>query len=170
MKIHLIRHTAVDVPTGVCYGRSDVPPAETFPIEAEAVRARLAGRFVCVYTSPSLRCTRLAKACGYPDATRDARLAELDFGAWELRRWEDTDAQVRWREDWIDTPPPGGESLRRMYARVASFFDALRRDTDVLVFTHAGVIRCARAYFGETPLEKSFDTPVACGEIVTMIG
>jgi alpha-ribazole phosphatase len=167
MKIHLIRHTSVDVPAGVCYGRSDVPPAETFPAEAEAVRAGLPGRFERVYTSPSARCTRLADACGYPDAARDARLAELDFGAWEMRRWDDTDVGARWRGDWIDTPPPGGESLRRMYARVASFFDALPRGEDVLVFTHAGVIRCARAYFGETPLEQVFDTPTACGEIVT---
>ncbi len=69
-------------------------------------------------------------------------------------------------EWYLDTPPPGGESLRRMYERVSAFFDALPHGEDALIFTHGGGIRCARAYFGETPLEKAFDTPVETGEIV----
>ena len=32
---------------------------------------------------------RLAAFCGFPDAVRDGRLTELDFGVWEMRRWDD---------------------------------------------------------------------------------
>jgi alpha-ribazole phosphatase len=164
--ITLVRHTAVDVPAGTCYGRSDVPLRETFAAEAEVVRAGLTGRFGRVYTSPSSRCTRLTEHCGYAGAARDARLMELDFGAWEMRRWDDTDVATRWRDDWIDTPPPGGESLRQMYRRVSAFFDALPRGEDTLIFTHGGVIRCARAYFNGMPLEQAFETSIGYGEIV----
>ena len=164
--ICLVRHTAVDVPAGVCYGRSDVPLRETFYDEAERVRAGLPRRFERVYTSPLSRCVRLAEHCGYADAVRDDRLMELDFGAWERQRWEDTGIATLWNGGWIDTPPPGGESLRRMYERVSSFFDALPRGEDVLIFTHGGVIHCARTYFGETSLEKAFDKPVGYGSMI----
>lgn len=164
--IWLVRHTAVDVPEGMCYGRAEVPLRATFAAEAEAVRAGLPVRFDRVYTSPSGRCTRLAAACGYPDATADPRLMELDFGEWELKKWDDTDIAVRWRADWVDTPAPGGESFRQMYARVRAFFEALPPGGDTLVFAHGGTIRCARALFEDVPLEKVFDTPVGMGEIV----
>ena len=166
MKIWLVRHTAVDVPAGICYGRSDVPLRETFRAEAERVAAELPGRFGQVYTSPLSRCVRLAEHCGYADAVRDNRLMELDFGAWEMRKWDETDIETRWRDNWVDTPPPGGESLRQMYERISSFFDALPRGEDTLIFTHAGVVHCARAYFDNTPLEKAFEMPSQYGEIV----
>ena len=34
MKVYLIRHTAVDVPSGTCYGQTDVPLKSTFEAEA----------------------------------------------------------------------------------------------------------------------------------------
>jgi alpha-ribazole phosphatase len=165
--IYLIRHTAVDVVPGVCYGRSDVSLRSTFPQEAEGVKNRMPKVFFDrVFTSPSMRCMKLANYCSYPDATRDARLMELDFGAWEGRRWDDLGRDV-WRDDWIDTPPPGGESLRQMYTRVAAFLDELPPDKNILAFTHGGVIRCASVYFGENSLENAFEKPVDYGEIAT---
>ena len=41
MNIYLVRHTAVDVPRGICYGQSDVPLKETFVHEAADVAGRL---------------------------------------------------------------------------------------------------------------------------------
>ena len=41
MNVYLVRHTAVDVPRGMCYGQTDVPLKETFPQEAAAVAGRL---------------------------------------------------------------------------------------------------------------------------------
>lgn len=34
MVIYFMRHTAVDVPQGVCYGQTDVPLKPTFEMEA----------------------------------------------------------------------------------------------------------------------------------------
>ena len=81
MEIILIRHTSVDVPRGVCYGQTDVPLRDRFKEEATITAQQLQDDvFDAVFTSPLSRCTRLAEHCGYPDAIRDARLKELDFG------------------------------------------------------------------------------------------
>ena len=86
MVIYLMRHTAVDVPQGVCYGQTDVPLKPTFETEATQTAANLQGlSFDKVYTSPLTRCVRLATFCGYPDAERDDRLKELNFGDWEMQ-------------------------------------------------------------------------------------
>ena len=48
-----------------------------------------------------------------------------------------------------DARPPGGESLRELYARVTAFISELEvrePDGDVLIVTHGGVIRVAEAY------------------------
>ena len=84
MELILVRHTSVDVPTGICYGQSDVPVRASFPQEADRVREALEQEkhkapFEVVYTSPLSRCTRLAEWCGYGEAIRDARLMEMKF-------------------------------------------------------------------------------------------
>lgn len=110
MTITFVRHTSVGVGPGVCYGHSDVPVAETFAAEAKAVVDALGGRrFDAVHTSPSTRCVRLAEACGHPDAMRDPRLMEMDFGRWEMQRWDDIrDPRLQlWYDDWINTPATG---------------------------------------------------------------
>ena len=108
MRLHLIRHTTPDVPAGVCYGQSDVPLASSFATEAQEVRKRLCtlleGNVPSrVYSSPLSRCLLLAEACGYPDALRDDRLMELNFGAWELQRFDTiADPQLeRWYADYL---------------------------------------------------------------------
>ena len=94
MRLHFIRHTRPDIARGVCYGQSDIPLASSFPEEVEDVRQRLAerleGRTPCrVYSSPLSRCRRLAEALGYAAPLLDERLLELNFGAWELQKFED---------------------------------------------------------------------------------
>ena len=117
LRLHLIRHTSVDVPAGVCYGRTDVPLRPTFMDEAHAVRQRL-GLLLqgqaprAVYSSPLSRSRRLACYCGY-EPELDERLLELNFGDWELQRFDDIrDPQLeRWYADYLHVAPPGGESF-----------------------------------------------------------
>ena len=40
MEVLLIRHTAVEVAPGICYGQTDVPLKSTFEQEAEVVKVR----------------------------------------------------------------------------------------------------------------------------------
>ena len=67
-RLYLLRHPAVGVPAGTCYGASDVPLA---PGWREALGAALAhvpraDREAPVYTSPLGRCRRPAASLGRP--------------------------------------------------------------------------------------------------------
>ena len=107
MQITLVRHTTPDVPVGTCYGQSDVPLRASFEEEAEVVRRRLSGMaFDAVYTSPLSRCTRLAHFCGYPDAIQDKRLMEINFGVWEMQRYENI-VDPRLQDYYADYWPVG---------------------------------------------------------------
>ena len=168
MKVYLIRHTAVDVPQGMCYGQTDVPLKASFEEESKLVQVVIKELTPdAIFSSPLSRCTRLANSCGYSNALLDDRLKELNFGAWEGRQWDALDMSV-WENDWISSPPPQGESFIEMYDRVASFFDELK-DADyesVIIFTHGGVISCARIYFEQVEIEHAFDQKINYGELM----
>ena len=168
MNIYLIRHTAVGV-NGICYGQTDVPLKDTFEKEAEAVKQKLIKiTFDAVFSSPLSRCTRLAYYCGYTDVQLDNRLKELNFGDWETQQWDSIDRSI-WETDWVNPPAPNGESFMQMYDRVASFFDELKEKSEyknVAVFAHGGVISCARVYFQQADINKTFDLMPEYGEIV----
>ncbi|MCH5328646.1 MAG: alpha-ribazole phosphatase [Coprobacter sp.] len=173
-EIWFIRHTSVDVPKGTCYGRSDVPLQSTFPQESAKVRQLLLGEtFDEVWSSPLSRCTRLASACGYETVVQtDDRLLELDFGAWEMKRFDDiTDVQLqRWFDDWLNVSPTGGESFRQQCQRVARFLDDLRRRDvhRVLVFAHGGVLLAAGIYAGLYTFENAFSKLTPYGGLLSI--
>ena len=171
MEVWFVRHTSVDVPAGTCYGRTDVPLRDTFESEAAVVRQQLAAeRFDAVFCSPLSRCTRLAGACGYGDARRDERLLELDFGEWEMQRFDAVDDPQlqRWFDNWIDTVPTGGESFAQQIVRVGGFLEELRRQPfeRVLLFAHGGVQLCAGVHAGLFPAREAFDHNLPYGSIL----
>lgn len=173
METVLVRHTSVDVPPGVCYGRTNVPLRATFPQEAAAVAATLPSPpFDAVYTSPLSRCARLAAFCGWPDAVREPSLMEMDFGAWEMRSWTAiSDPRLEtWFADWMHAPVAGGESFDGMCGRVGAFIDRLKAAGlgRVLLFTHGGVIACARTVAGSCSVEQAFAGLTPYGGIVTL--
>ena len=147
MKITLIRHTRVAVETGICYGWSDVGVAPSFETEASRVKENISNeQFDIVYSSPLSRCRKLAAFCGFHEPILDDRLKELNFGEWEMKKWDDlTDPRLElWYKDWIHLPAGGGES----YA---------------CIFTHRGVIACSMVYAGICPIEESFSIEVDYG-------
>ncbi len=175
----MVRHTSVAVPPGVCYGRTDVPLRDTFAAEAEAVRRQLAGvDFDTVWSSPLSRCTRLAAACGYPEARLDDRLRELHFGEWEGQRFDEIrDPQLKiWYADYLHARPTGGETFDEQCARVADFLNELRVAGSppvegwtrsgrggspspahkALIFTHGGVMIAAGLQAGLFTPEEAF--------------
>jgi alpha-ribazole phosphatase len=135
MDLVLIRHPAAAVEAGVCYGRSDVPLAGDARASSDAVFARLAELAVAppraVWTSPLRRCASVAAwlgrryGCG---VTADARLREMDFGAWERMRWDAIDRAAidAWAADFLHARVHGGESVAQFAARVAAWFEAWR--------------------------------------------
>lgn len=172
MKTVFVRHTSVGVAKGICYGRTDVPLSSTFPEEAASVASRLAGRrFDHVFSSPLSRCVRLAEACGYPDPRLDARLLEMDFGEWEMKRFDEiSDPRLQlWYSDFINVAPTGGESSAAQRKRLEQFLETLRgecgADDTVGVFTHGGILIHASVVLGGLTYEEAFSRLPGYGSI-----
>ncbi|HDR9043177.1 TPA: alpha-ribazole phosphatase [Burkholderia vietnamiensis] len=176
MDVVLIRHPAVGVERGVCYGRSDVPLAESADAGAQAVRARLAALDAPlpeqIWTSPLARCASVAARLAHVfDAPLrpDPRWQEMDFGAWELQRWDDIDraALDAWAADLLHACAHGGESVAQFAARVAQVAAAVEQaGAAQWALTHAGVIRAFAAYALRVPLDTLLARPVPTGGVV----
>lgn len=110
-----------------------------------------------------LRCCQLAKYLRH-DAVLDQRLAELHFGNWEGRRWDDIPrAELdAWAVDVAGYAPPGGESPRDLQRRALDFVASLDVPEAVIV-THAGVIRTLLAHWQGLPPERWTELNFAYG-------
>jgi alpha-ribazole phosphatase len=137
MQLVLVRHPRPDIEPGICYGSSDVASsaAATASVLA-ALRAKDLPGTLPVYASPLMRCADLARQLDVPVAF-DTRLAEMDFGAWEMRAWDaipraEVDA---WAADLLHYRPGGGESVLEVAHRVAAFRDELGQHDALLICT-----------------------------------
>lgn len=152
MRIYLIRHPKPQIASGICYGSSNLSVSEQ---EQQTVLAALLPQLHAVspvtpiFSSPLLRCATLAQqlalARGSAVPHYDARLAEMDFGTWEMRRW-DAIARVEidaWAADLTGYRPGGGESVLQAATRVHAFRAELilSNFASVILVCHVGTIR-----------------------------
>lgn len=160
MQLHLVRHPKPTTPrnaSDICYGRSDLPVSVDENTSVLYHLIEILSKPALLFSSPLLRCAGLAECLSkeqdWPVPILDSRLAELDFGSWEMQPWQnisrdDIDA---WADAMIDYRPGGGESVMQMAARVHDFYLDLPRlhraslhhhnHDDVTVICHAGTIR-----------------------------
>lgn len=172
MEIYLIRHTSPDVEKGICYGQSDVQLKATFGVEAEKVLEKIPSDIDIIYTSPLSRCLRLADylaaRLAVPIAT-DTRLMELDFGEWEMKKWDDIDKVTLqiWMDDYVNVRCQSGESYLDLAKRVSLFLDQIRiRDyKKVVVVTHHGILKALYARLQQVSLIKAMDMHFPYGSI-----
>jgi len=154
VQIFLIRHPRPQIEPGVCYGRLDVDCDDPLPV---AARLRLPPQ-TTIISSPLRRARRLAEALA-PQVRIDARLAEIDFGDWEGRRWDDIDRAAidDWAADVLNFTPPGGESVADLQRRVIDFAGEIKATfsgTSAALITHAGVIRALLGHWRALPLAE----------------
>lgn len=143
MRLFLIRHPKPDIDTGICYGRSDLGLVED-PVErANALRPLLPGD-APLWSSPLRRCLELAREL-HTGPVIDERLLEMDFGHWEMRRWDDIPRHEidAWAANPVGYAPPGGESPQAMRARVAPWLREL--PAVAVAVAHGGVLRACVA-------------------------
>jgi broad specificity phosphatase PhoE len=171
-----VRHGRASEIDGRCIGQTDVPLS---PEGAASIRAfastngpQLTGA-VEVVCSDLVRATDsaqlLAAALGTTVA-RDARLREMNFGAWDGRTWSDIEQLDRerfnaWLNGWIELAPPGGESLSMVRSRAVSWLSDTLDHGDpiaraIVVVSHAGWIRVAVSHLLERPMSQLFELPV----------
>ena len=82
---------------------------------------------------------------------RDKALDERDYGdltgknKWEIRDQYGEEQFLKWRRSW-DSPLPGGETLKDVYARVVPYYEQrilprLKQGENVLVVAHGNSLR-----------------------------
>ena len=159
MMVVLVRHLAVHVQWGTCYGRMDVPLRPDVlehvpPLVAEICAYDIAR----VWTGPAARCRVLADAIVAVAGTSpviDPRLHELHFGTWEGIPWDLVPRSEldRWAATPLSFAPPGGESGQEFLDRVSDVYRAIcTAGEDCVVVSHGGTLKVLRAFLqGETP-------------------
>jgi len=156
--VYLIRHgrTAANEKRLYC-GATDEPLSAGGLAGLAAMSGYPPAGRLALFTSGMRRANETLRAL-YGDAPHGElpALAEMNFGAFEMRSYEEMkgDADyLRWIADGTgDLPCPGGESANTFRARVFAAFDALvAENRDALVVTHGGAIAnlMARAFPAE---------------------
>jgi alpha-ribazole phosphatase len=173
--VYLVRHTSPDIALNVCYGRSDIDVADSFSEELTLIKNKLAGiKPAICFTSPSVRCTKLAEALNIGVVTKDKRLMELDFGDWELRPWDTIPREEidRWAQDHTNRAPPNGETFNQLHLRVAEFLAEVNTNsagTPIVVVTHGGVIRTLLADTLGLPLMNIFRLQIDYSSVTQLL-
>lgn len=160
----LVRHA----PTAATR-RSAFPVDEDLDEGGRDEAGRLGGRLRVdgALTSPARRCRRTAELAGLHDVTVDARLAELDFGAWAGRTLEEVAADepdhlARWCADPVAVSPPGGERLDALAERVDGLLADLHGHRGRLAaVTHGGPIKVAVLRVLGAPLDRLWNVDVS---------
>jgi alpha-ribazole phosphatase len=166
MDIVLIRHPAVALDPGVCYGHSDVALAENAEVSSSALALKLATLQVpaprVLISSPLTRCAALAAEIANDFGcvvSHDEQLKEMNFGDWEAQPWDAIDrAQLdEWAANFEHARAHGGESVAQFVARVRAWFEAFAQTRELspaYVVTHAGVMRAIASLALEVPLAR----------------
>jgi alpha-ribazole phosphatase len=167
MQVVLVRHPAPDIAAGVCYGRLDVPLRAGATLASSLPALDLAR----IWTSPSQRCRAVAEAMARPLRV-EARLLELDFGAWEGMAWDAVPraALDAWAADPLGFAPPGGESGAALLARVRAVHrDLLAAGEDCAVISHGGPLKLLAALLrGDPPDLLAPAPPIGSVQVVAV--
>ena len=153
MKLWLLRHARVTLDAGLCYGASDVPADAALTQAAAESAAALLPQGLPVWVSGLGRAQQLALALQAlrPDLRpplTDTRLNEMDFGHWELQRWDAVPRAAfdTWMADFAHHRFGGAESTQQVIHRVADALHEQRKRgvREAVWVTHAGVIRAVQ--------------------------
>lgn len=168
-----MRHPEPIGAKGICYGVSDLDVADDVLDDATThLRGLLAGRpYDLMLSSPLQRCSKLAAALDGGFQV-DARLVEIDFGAWEGKAWDEIDRveMDAWMDDYVEGRTPGGESFGDVLARVRDLVEELRGSGHgtVALVAHAGVIRSLLTLVLDIPLQSSWKFSVNFATLLTL--
>jgi len=171
--LYFVRHGVAEGADGRCVGHCDL----ALSTAGERAIERLAGSWPepspHVYASDLARTSASAHALARRwgrEVHEDARLREMNFGAWDGRPWaelerDDGERFAAWTGDWVRVPAPGGESFSDVIARMAAWFDEVRaaietRGEPAVVVAHAGSIRALLCHLLAWPPERAFQLRV----------
>lgn len=145
----MIRHGESEANVSKIFGTKQSPLSKKGIEQIKVTKENLKEfKFDKVYYSPFVRTVETLNNLGL-EGIPDNRIAEYNFGIFTGKTY--LDIEEEFPEDykaWIDDPTDyiirDGESLRLVYQRLTDFLkEAIEQDEDILLVTHAGVIRLA---------------------------
>lgn len=171
--IDVLRHGETEGGPRFC-GSTEVPLTDAGRLQMWAAVEREPPGWSRIVTSPSCRCADFARALARRLARPwvcDERLREMHFGAWEDRTAAelmrtDAEALTRFWADPARHPPPGGESVADLQARVMSaWHEILARHAGerLLLVTHGGVSRVILCHVLGHPIGRLLEFDVGHG-------
>ena len=176
-RLLLIRHGEIHPRfRGLCYGCSNVGLSENGRAQSRGVVERFDSRPTCVMSSDLDRARFLADRLARKSEQEPIlcpELRERDFGAWELRSWEDIYAETGDAMDGlVDAPdtfsPPRGETTFELRDRVLAWYARLPVAGCVVAVTHGGPIAALLGALRERPVVEWPSLVPAWGEVVEL--
>lgn len=175
MEVYLIRHTAPFIERGICYGQSDIALQIPYLEQFSKIVQYVGHENAVIYSSPLKRCSVLADHFkvnndNSPAIITDDRLMEMNFGDWEMKKWDDIhiDSLNKWMADFVNEKVPNGESFSELDARVSHFVEnelLKSKKKTAIIITHAGVIRSILCKAMNMELKDAFKNQVEYGSI-----
>ena len=192
-KIYLLRHARVEIDEPRCIGITDIMLSDEGKRQAKKIAEwveRLGVRKI--YSSPLSRCMETAGIIAEKLNLEESEiqicreLHEVNAGKWENRRFSELKKTREYEERGKNIGYyvlPGGESCAQGGVRLGKCLEQIRNGTeeDILVVTHAGVIRAylcellgrsanevfgiSQPYVGITILEEKEDKTLLVKEI-----
>ncbi len=173
-QFYIIRHTTPDITPGICYGISDLDVNGNFSDESSKIKHILKDvNPDLIYSSPLQRCSKLAQVLfAHLSVKYDKNLMEMNFGEWEMKKWSSinkTDLD-NWSSDFMNISPPKGESFSQLYNRTLISFENIQTlakdNSNTVLVTHSGVIRCLLMKYLEIPHNKLFSLQLNYGAVI----
>lgn len=164
--IILVRHPAVNLPAGYCYGQTDVALEAGWQSLVEQLREHLAKENWLIASSPASRCLMIAESLSPQKIYVDPRLQELNFGIWEGQAWDQIASCELdyWASDFIGRSPPNGESFLELFQRSSNcLIDLCQKDQNIIIISHAGVIRSLLCLIFSRRLKEAFSWQIPFG-------
>ena len=186
MNIYLIRHAEVDKKYHGCYnGWIDISLSENGHFQAQTQAKNLKEiNFDKVYSSDLKRCKETLRHFGFDTISYEKSLREKHWGDSEGLNYtqicKNKNTEFKDFHQWIKVL--GGESIETFNTRIEDIFFnkiLLSQANNILIMTHAGVIRSVLSKLNGSSLEDGFNTNIpyaSCtqlekiGEKINIIG
>ena len=163
-RIVLVRHGAVASRyDGVCYGRSDVELSDEGLRQSRAAADELAALPITHLVHSGLARARwlaelIAARISVPLTVAPA-LAEINFGQWELRTWQDIFEETgNAMAGMIHSPatfrPPSGETVFELRDRALAWYRELPAEGFIVAVAHGGPIAALRGALTGVPVSQ----------------
>ena len=155
MNIYVVRHgESVGNVEKSYHGSEELELSEKGIAQVGVLKKKLDNiKFNKIYVSERSRAAQTAQLLGYKHIEISEKLNERGFGIFEGLTFCEIEREYplqcsHWLEDWRNYRPDKGESHSDIAKRVFDFMDTLlaNEKDDVLIITHAGVMRMIYCY------------------------